>query len=512
MVAFADQQLQATIGFNESYLTSSATDNALWNDQGPRMSRYGILWAMYEQTAYREVHTWAKAMRKKYALYKYVRPVYNPAHRAGVFWQNHIFGGVLDAEAGESGAIPIATENELLRAAIAELWLWSRWRVQKDILTVRGTILGDAAIRVKDDVVRGRVYLELLYPGYLYSVERDPQGNVKGYVIRKRVSHPVNQLGTVTYGEVVSRDGDKVVYETFLDGAPYAWPENLDVTGTPAAVWEEPYGFVPLVLIQHNDVGLKWGWGELHAVRAKVHEIDDLASMITDQVRKTVNPIWLMKKVQAPTSKVLTIEGARRSDDLDRRAPGREETSTLWNAPADSSAEAVVAEIDFEGVLQHLAGLQVEIERDLVELSPDIHTASGDASGRALRVARQPVVSKVIQRRANYDSGMVAAQQMAVAIGGMRGYEGYTGFSLDSYERGDLDHSIIDRSVFEEDPLDKTEIDNAFWMAASVAVRVGVPIESYLKEAGWTDERIAELKIQEQERESADGENDTDTG
>jgi len=288
-----------------------------------------------------------------------------------------------------------------------------------------------------------------------------------------------------------------VVYETFLNGKPYAWPENIDRTGTPQAVWSEPYGFIPLVVIQHNDVGLDWGWSELHPIRAKTQEVDDLASMLSDQVRKSVNPLWLMKGMRETT---LDLVGADASTD--RPAPGREETKAIWipnPGNKDVDAKALVADLDLESVLQHIDTILKEIERDVLELSQDIHTASGDASGRALRVARQPVVAKVIQRRANYDAAMVAAQQMAIAIGGWRGH--YAGFGLDSYARGDLEHSIADRSVFEEDALDKIEIDSGFWKAAEQAGKAGVSLEAYLREAGWDEERINSLTLTEETEE-----------
>lgn len=499
MVDFLTKIRLGVIAFKEAYLTATVQDNIDWTSQGARRLRYEVLWGMYEQTNYRDVHLWATAYRKQYGLYKYVRPIYNPAYRLGQFWQGHIFGGLLDQDAGDTGAIPIATENDALREAIAQLWKWSRWNVQKDILTVRGTVLGDIAIQVCDDVNRGRVYMDILYPGSLQDVEKDPFGNVKGYTISEEVDDPQGSARKVIYTEVVNRDGINVVYETFLNGSPYAWPGNEDRTGTAVNSWQVPYGFIPLVVIQHNDVGLDWGWSELHPIRAKAQEADDIASMISDQVRKTIDPVWLMKGIKRPSSGVINMAGATDTADADRPFPGREEIQAIWNVDVNGDAVAMVADMQLESVLLHLDGILKEIERDLVELSQDISTASGDASGRALRTARQPVVSKVLQRRANYDSGLVAAQQMAVAIGGYRKYEGYEGFGLDSYERGDLDHSIVARPVFEEDPLDKIEIDSAFWLAAEQAKKAGVSLEAYLKEVGWTEERITELDIQKPE-------------
>lgn len=499
MSTFWNRLKLGVIAFKEAYLTAPVMDTADWSDQDARRLRYAVLWAQYEQTSYRDVHSWATAYRKQYAMYKYARPVYNPAFRLGDFWRTHLFGGLLNVEAGDEGAIPILTDNEALRPVIADLWKWSRWQMNKDVLAVRGSILGDAAVQVIDDVQRGRVYLSLLHPGIIEYVEKDPFGNVKAYGLKEERDNPrIGSTGTVVYTEHVSRSGDLVVYETFLDGAPYAYEWNVDRSGTPVAVWSEPYGFVPLVMIQHNDVGLDWGWSELHPVRAKVQEVDDIASMISDQIRKTIDPVWLMKGM-----KKTTLTMSRADATTDRPLPGREEMQAIWGVPVDGGAEAMVAALDLENVLRHVDTILKEIERDVVELGQDIHTASGDASGRALRVARQPVVAKVVQRRASYDAAMVAAQQMAVAIGGWRGY--YGGFDLDSYAKGDLDHSIADRSVFEEDALDRTEIDLAFWKAAEQAGKAGASLSAYLEEAGWDDERIARLTQTSEEEDDGEG-------
>jgi hypothetical protein len=244
-----------------------------------------------------------------------------------------------------------------------------------------------------------------------------------------------------------------------------------------------------MVAIKHNDVGAQWGWSELHPIRAKVHELDDLASMISDQVRKHVDPVWLMKGISQPTS--TTFSQTDTSDlDADRPEPGRERLNMLWDVPTDGGAEPMVANLNLNHAMLHLKQLMEALERDYPELRSDIHTSSGDASGRALRVARQPVVSKVIQRRANYDAAMVKANQMALSIGGMRGY---FPFSLDSYTQGVLDHDIADRPVFESDPLDEYEVEGAFWKAAKTAIDLGVSLEAFLRRNGVSDDDIERL-------------------
>lgn len=487
-MGFFDRLKLGYSAFREGYVTANVVDTTDWTDQNARELRYQVLWAQYEGTSYRDVHTWTTEYRKQYSLYEYVRPIYNPAWRLGEFWKAHLYGGTLDADAGTTGAIPILTDNDDLRPAIAELWKWSMWQANKDIMTVRGAILGDTILQVVDDISQGRVYLRTIYPGSIDTIDKDNFGNVKGYVIQEI---RILDDRSVTYREEVTRDGQFVVYQTFMNGEPYAWPDNVQ-NGQPVSYWAEPYGFVPLVAIQHNDVGLDWGWSELHPVRAKIQEADDVASMLSDQIRKHLQPVWMAKGMKEVAS--LTTSGADASTDSP--APGREEERILYTgSKEDVDIQALIANLDFGAAEAHLAAIVREIERDVLELSQDIHTASGSASGRALRTVRQPVISKVMQRRINYDAGLVSAQQMALAIGGFRGYNGYKSFGLDSYAKGDLDHTIAERNVFAEDPLDAAEIATANWEAAQAAIATGVSLQGYLRTQGWDDEQIAVLGI-----------------
>jgi hypothetical protein len=164
-----------------------------------------------------------------------------------------------------------------------------------------------------------------------------------------------------------------------------------------------------------------------------------------------------------------------------------------------------VAELPIGDTLTHIANILQELERDFPELRADVATASGDASGRALRVARQRAERKVLQRRAAYDGGLARAQMMAVAIGGMRNYEAFAGFGLESYERGELAHSIGTRPVFAVDALDKLEEERLFWQTAVDATKAGLPLMTFLRRQGWSDDEIAEYETSPERRAKVAG-------
>ena len=347
-------------------------------------------------------------------------------------------------------------------------------------MTLHGAIYGDVILKVVDDVERGKVYIENVYPGLVTELEKDPFGNVKGYTLEEERAHPINDR-PVTYKEIAKRDGQNVVYQTFLNDALYAWNEE-------ASEWVEPYGFVPMVHIQHNDVGLGWGWSELHPARSKMHELDDLASLLSDQVRKSVNAKWLFTGVKAtsPDQTMTTTETTARPE------PGREEEPALYSPDPQSKAFPLIAPIDIEGAIMHIDGILKDFERDYPELKFDALRVGGEVSGRALRIARQPAETKVLQRRAGYDDALKRAVQMALSIGGLRGIFG--GVNLDSFEAGALDFEFDERGVFVTDKLDEYEEEQFFWAAAKLDKEAGMPLLAYLEHVGWDEEEIEALR------------------
>ena len=469
--------------FREAFLSADVQDPDDWTDFDGRQTRYDLLWSLYENTAYRSIHSWATAYKSTFGLYKYARNLYNPAYRLGEFWKTHIWGGALDLDAGRAGVLPIVAHYDPVRKAIAQIWRWSNWPIKKDVCTLWGAVLGDVAIKVIDDTDRRKTYLELVHPATLADVQIDPFGHVKAYTIQEQRQHPNNPTQEVTYTETAERGaGEETIFRTYLNSQPYPW------NGT-AAEWVEPYGFIPLVLIQHNNVGLDWGWSELHPALAKIREVDDLASLLTDYVRLNVRAPWLFTGADKSRN-AIQVAGRESTDDLPE--PGREEMLILYAKDPQTKAQALIADLDIAGTLAHIEALLRELERDYPELRFDNLRLTGTVSGRTLQVARQPVETKVLQRRAAYDDALVRAQNMAVAIAGYRGQ--IPGFNLSSYAAGQLDHSIGSRPVFDVAQTDRDEEEAAFWTNAGLAQEAGLPLEIYLRRHGWHDHTIQAIK------------------
>lgn len=485
--------------FYEGYITADLLDENDFSDFAARQLRYQILWAFYENTAYRNIHTWAQGYRNRFGLYKYIRNIYNPAMRLADFHVGTIWGGGLSPDAKKEGAIPIELRtgaDESLRGAIAQVWLNSNWGVNKDIVTLWGAALGDVGIRIVDDVAGGQVYLEYVHPSTIKMVQMNARGFVKRYEIEE--TRTDNDGKDATYTEVASRgEGETVIFETYRNGKPYGWGNYPDS-------WEEKYGFIPFVMIRHRNVGLPFGWAEVHPLRSKLNEVDDQASLLHDQIRKMVNTPWLFNFAK-PKSTPATTTG---SATTDKPEPGREELPALYIDKPEAKGQALVSELQIEQVLAGIQKLLEEMERDYPELQMDIWSGEGDTSGKALGEARKRVEAKILQRRASYDGDLVRAHQMAIAIGGVKGYQGFSGYGLDSFKTGKLNHRVAPRPVFPESEAEMFARKKMIWETIGTVSGEMVPVETILRDlGGYTDEqlknfgqqRLAAIKLEQED-------------
>lgn len=515
--------------YREDAASVNPVDLHAWEVWANRLVRYQLLWAFYENTPYAEVHAWSKRFREAYGLYAHVRSIFNPANRLGEFWAQHLMGGPLDPDAGDGRAIPsalpIETENEAIRPAIARIWRDSNWQAKKTIWTRFGSTMGDTALTIVDDAARKKVYFKVVRPTSLRWVAQDPFGNVKGYQIQEYRPDPEwnpndplapPEPGRVLYTETCTKDGESVTFETKKDDEPYDWRDYPPDTPRGERVgpkWTVEYGFVPLVFTQHIDVGSKFGWAEYFSLLSKIRDQDDLGSCLTDQCRKLLNGPWAVLNMRKPDVKSQNPERPRTTSEFGDRsetAPiSRDKLTLIYLKDEDSASrvavQQMVGDMRIDAMVQYIDRLTAVIEKHCPELILD-DRAGSDSSGRTLRVLQEKVEAKAWERRSNYDQAMASANAMAISIGAFRRYPGFEEFTTRSFSDGDLIHRIGNRPVFSINPLDKLEREQAFWNAAvaakNAAGEAGVIV--YFQRNGWKDEEIAEYqKLRDEEAERA---------
>lgn len=480
----------AVRAFREAYVAQGLLDSADFEDYEARKVRYDVLMSMYDNSTYRDhVHAWAQQYRANYQLYKAIRNIYNPTNRCVEFWKWMIWGGLLDEEALEAGAIPIRTKNQKLRPAIAKIWKWSNWQANKDLITQYGAEMGDVGIKIVDDPDKQEVRFEIVHPKTIKDLTLDANGYVKGYKLQEIRWW---QGKKVTFEEECWRDADgateAVHFATYKDGQLFAWNGKV-------AEWTEEYGFVPFVAIQHIRTGMRYGWAEIHSVRVKIHELDDLSSKLHDYIRKVVDPIWLFNFKKPKDG--IDLRSQQSAPTTANPQPVREELPAIFVGDSAAKAQALVtSDVDITKTAAEIQNVIAELERDLPELQMDIWTAGQYTTGKALRNARQRVERKVIQRRPEYDQALIRAHQMAVAIAGEKNYdEAFSDFNLASYDAGDLDHTIpSDRRIFDTDTTEEMDKKKVFWDTVVNADRQGLPVAQVLRDLGKSEDWVAQFE------------------
>jgi len=216
----------------------------------------------------------------------------------------------------------------------------------------------------------------------------------------------------------------------------------------------------------------------------------------------------------------------------------------LFLLPGMSKLEQMVPSLNYADALAILNAQMQELARDLPEILYYELTEKGDLSGVALRTMLQPAIDKVIEARGNAEPALVRANQMALTIAGVHGLDGFS--NLGEFESGDLTHTFAEREVIPMSPNEKAElitsqvaagmplvtamklngfndeqiqemtlsdeyrlrIEKLLWEASEKAVAAGIPIETYLRRLGWTQQqlsnlgtqRLAAIKLQQEDR------------
>jgi hypothetical protein len=445
-----------------------------WDDYHRRLARYEIFDGYYHNMAYHTIVTFSEALRHRERLYKHVRGVYNPVMRLVELYVGKSYPGTLDLKDAKTGAVPIDDADDNLRQAIIQLWKTSRWQQGKSVYPRNTARFGDGFIKVVDNVQKRYVAIEAVDPRKVKHIETDLQGNITKAILEFYITVD----GTMKlYTEVITQEK----FTTFIQHTPAAVVQNG--RGEPVTEWENDYGFVPLIHVKHRDLGLQFGAPSFMGTIHKINELNDLASIANDGARKQMEMPLVATGVKPGSN--IEFGSDNSTDTTDPADTPKKDTKKVLNLPGkDADLKPIPPALDLANVNQLIqAGLE-EIERDLPELALHRVRAGGNLTSPGVTASYDDAASRILEARGNFDGGLVEAQQMAIAIGGFRGYEGYTGYALDSRTNGDTDHRITERPVV-SDVLSKAErIDKIIMAAGSPAADV------LLTEMGLTSDEV----------------------
>lgn len=407
----------------------------------------------------------------------------NPAQRVVKFYADTIWPGALP------DALPLdLMGNDQLQEPIADLWKWSNWQSNKQILTRWTAVLGEAYIKIAQPERKERVYMQNIRPEYVPDgeVDFDAQGNIT--YIRVNVPQTI-------------RDGEDVEYKTHTEvwdksaGTARLWLHDkgeetaVSRLGNPYAEHglKETWGidFIPFVRAVHMDIGDDRGVGAFLLSLDKIDEANRVATDLHAQLFRHNKPKWALKAnmVDGPTGRPLPPPNIATSTGSDGTQEVDLSGEKFLKLPGMSSLESMVPDLNYAEHLSVLQDHMAELENDLPELRYFRLQEASDLSGRAIRLMMKPAVASALEVRGNLEDALVRAQKMALTIGQNAGI--WTG--LGDYDSGSLEHGFHERPVLDGGRADEAET----WQAE---VNAGLPLITALRRSGWTDDMIEELE------------------
>lgn len=448
-----------------------------WSDYAVRLFRYHHYSLFYHNKVFTALERYRQQHLKERGLYRFTRPIYNPIFRLVELETAKAYGGVLDWDDFSDGAIPLRNADDRIIEAVRRVFKWSNWGQRKSLYARNASRYGDAVINIAMDAASQKVRLELLHPGVLREIEAGPTGFVKRAVIEYERQDPGEDKPWVYTLEV-----DEDSFATFRDGEPYA--VHADPFGNLVQAWPNPYGFVPIVVAQSLDIGELWGATSFHASIEKIEEVNDLASVLHDQIRRTVTAPWFLSGVTSLSQLKEDTTAQDEEDDSERSSV------PVIMAPADARAQALIADINIADSLSAIERLLEEIEDENPQLSLNrMRRRGGDLSYPGVVTAYDDAISRIQEFRSNVDGALLRALQMAISIGAFHRLDGFRAFSLDSYRQGLLDFQIAERPVVRDSLSKRDQIE--------MYVRTDAPSEWAWEVLGRSAEDIAQAKTQQ---------------
>lgn len=472
--------------------------NDLYSD---RLRQYALGWNAYTNQAFSALSGYQDYARGS-GLYEKTRAIYNPATVIVDFYASHVYQGVLTDDGmtlpdGEQLAIPISRDaSPELKAAIAQLWQWGNWQQHMSLGVMYGAAMGDMFVEGVENIEKGRVWPQVIPPPHIKEIEFDERGNVTYYEKEYSFYSRADKRAYI-YTKRVSKER----IETLRDNQPF------DYGG--GAVYDNPFGFVPLVHNAHRNLGTLPG---APAMRnwSKIEACNSLASRVDAYIR-----------VQSQSPQLISGTGKITAAESDARKTSENDLKLL-KVDGDVTVHQLTGNLDIAAAEKRIESMLTEIEHDHPEATMYAQLRSmGEVTGPAAERLMGDVRGYVQRARAGYDDATRRILQMCVSMAAMRvrdGFEGwqnpsaqqqkFTPFALDSYERGDIDFSIEPRPLIPMTSFERWQLKAAQYDAMRKGVDVGIPLDYQMQQDGVSEDelaRMAEMRMMAERQQFSDG-------
>lgn len=441
---------------------------------------YAQRWAYYENRRLYDV-------LKRAGVRDVAMPTeWNPVPATAAFYMANTLGRGLDIAADEASA----TNAELVRA-IKRIWDWSNFDVLAGEMVETAAVLGRVFVKVAERQEDGgegdsagrttSVYLQNLPPESVRRWEADE----RGFLTSIRIDTP--RLRSIFSGEE-RRHTLVEVWRKEWPAGPLAGQGGVafyevmsgraadDTLGEPvrAQTFDDlGYDFIPVVWA---DVPTYW-W------------------QMIDQVDRYNQMAMKIDRLNRPLGVVLGRHMDRDGRPMPAPRVATEDVETTYQEAADGAVAWLLvpgnsefdwaeAPIDMATARAQMLGVREGVEAAL----PEYRVATLDATqiaAETLQLLLSQAGQRVLEQRKILERALVRAQMMAVSIGQAAMLPGFDAADVGSWEEGTIEHTFVERDVFEIPTAMKATI-------LKELVAAGVPVKLAMKRAGFSPAEIAE--------------------
>lgn len=372
-----------------------------------RQTRFGRFWKCYKARATDAMgeFTSPEGNYTSTTIANAVRPLFTPLARTVEIDVALIPGGwKLDPEAMSH------------KPAMKQIFLWSRWATEGDIFVRYAVSMGEAGLWVRDDRPNNKIILQAVRPENFVADYAQPWDETPRLVLF--VSKTQGD-GDDEIEEATAVTANRII--TYLDGEQLEDRENT-------------LGFVPLVVCK-MDVGDGLGEPTFADSLTALDQVNRQASYMSSIIQKHAEPQW-------------AVFGA---DPTDLTKDG----TSVWYFPEGSDVKAILASVDFPGLLAFIQEIKTEMKEGLPELAFAKLVGVERVAAATIELQMAESVFKVRRLRKITDEAVACGMRIAGRVAASMGLAELAGLNDPLFQFDE------ERAVVAVDAMTRLQIEQA---------------------------------------------------
>lgn len=399
-------------------------------------------------------------------LYRHMALLWNHSPRVVSFWSSIIYQGRIERQP-ERGAIPIVPDEALsdqqvtdLMTAIWTIWQSWNWQHQMILRPKTASAIGDCLTELVDDVGRGWLYPEIVWPGKVKAITLDYVGNVQAYTLEYPVVEVQARGGEKRY--TYRKEVDKESFRHFHD-------DKL------VREYENPYGFVPAIWDRHESDGMSVRGSA--AIDKSLDQLMQLNSYFSHAIDYSRKAFFAPVIVDGEITPAATVNVEPKAD---RSGPGGDDGSALarrfrimQSRGGANSKPVAIHQLSFD--IGQAEQLMERTESSILLSHPeatiyDKLAEKSQISGVGVDRLILPIRGPVEEARSSYDWNTIKLLQMTISMGALRYRDGswaekrkprqdvFGAFTPESYVNGATAFTIGGRDIVIPSQAERAEL------------------------------------------------------